>query len=83
MPQESPTQIIVALRDGTVVKGGVNLKVYSPMGRLSDGLNHAEDFLVLTGVEFLHPPEHLPQVAMNIEAFFVNRMQIVWAAPLD
>ncbi len=83
MAQESTSRIILALRDGTVVKGSINLKVYSPMGRLSDGLNKAEDFLVLTDVEFIHPPEHYPEIVTRTEAFFVNRKQIIWASPLD
>ncbi|QJT10424.1 hypothetical protein [Oceanidesulfovibrio marinus] len=83
MPQENQTRIIMSLRDGTVVKGQVNLKVYSPMGRLSDGLNRAEDFIVLTDYIFLYPPNHCAEEIANKEALFINRMQIVWATPLD
>ncbi|WP_144303491.1 DUF6812 domain-containing protein [Oceanidesulfovibrio indonesiensis] len=83
MDQDSSSRIIVALRDGTVVKGSVNLRVYSPMGRLSDGLNKAEDFVVLTHIEFLQAPDRYPEAAAQTDVLLVNRMQIVWAAPLD
>lgn len=76
--------VLVALSDGSMVRGQLHTRQYTLHGRLSDAFNHAESrFLVLTKATFLR--HAYPQGALDapLETVIINKRQIVFALPLE
>lgn len=80
----SPQRIRVALVGGDLVEGGLNIRQYAPHGRLVEGLNLAEQYLVLTDAVFKKPKDPDAESKKKpLPALIVNKQHIIWAAPLD
>lgn len=77
-PERKFAKIIMALRDGTIVEGTVNLGIGEYNTRVSDLLKGEEDFLTLTDVT-----SNNREIDRRGDILFVNKTQVVWVIPTE
>lgn len=77
-PERKSANIIMALRDGTIVEGAVHLGIGEYNTRVSDLLKGEEDFLTVTNVT-----SNNREIDRRGDIVFVNKTQVVWVIPKE
>lgn len=77
-PERKSANIIMSLRDGTIVEGAVHLGIGEYNTRVSDLLKGEEDFLTVTNVT-----SNNREIDRRGDIVFVNKTQVVWVIPKE